>query len=490
LFKAYRIGVALAAVLLLAGGGALTANALIVRKAETQQAPTPEKIFNAETFKLDNGLEIVVIPNHRAPVVFHSVWYRVGAAEETPGKSGVAHFLEHLMFKGSEGLAPGEFSKKIRSLGGQDNAFTGHDYTAYHQAISKDYLETVMKMEAGRMRGLNPPESEVTSENKVILEERRQRTDNNPDARLAEQMNALMFINHPYAKPVIGWLSEMATLTWADEKPFYDKYYAPNNAILIVAGDVTGEEVYDLAKKIYGPLKPFDGITPRVHTISPPLKGKPDVTLSDPNIKEPVVQTGYRTPSAHENKKESLALEVLDEIMSGGPTSRIYKALVVDQKIATSAGLSYRGDAWDDAETWVYATPAPGQDLKTVKAALDEQLRVLVKSGVTPDELNAAITRMQTAAIYARDSLEGPAMTFGIALTTGSSVDDVEYWADNISKVTAQDVLDVAKKYLDPDAEYDQAPVTGYLVPEDPAQLTTSAKPHAPDEPATGETSQ
>jgi len=453
-----------------------------VQKLESKAAPIPEaqkkKTFNAETFTLDNGLQIVVIPDHRAPVVTHMVWYKVGAAEETPGKSGVAHFLEHLMFKGSKGLLPGEFSRKIRAVGGDENAFTGHDYTAFYQSLSVNNLETAMTMEAGRMRGLNPPLEHVESERKVILEERRERTDNNPNARLAEQVNALLYVNHPYGKPVIGWAHEMAGLTWADEKAFYDRWYAPNNAILIVAGDVTGRQVYDLAKKIYGPI-PKSNIRPRVRTTSPPLHGAPEVTLKDATIREPLVEKIYRAPSAHENKKESLALEVLGDIMGEGSTSRMYKALVRDQKIATSAGLAYEAENWDDSDVWTYATPAPGVDLKKLRDAMDAQLRLLVDKGVTPEELNAAKTRMEAEAVYARDSLTEPAMIFGYALTTGESVDDVEYWPYNIAHVTAQDVQNAAKKYLNPDAVYDHAPVTGYLEPETPEQLTQTAKPHA-----------
>jgi zinc protease len=477
----------------LLGTGAAYAQALESSALMTApDVPARKKIFNAETFTLENGLQIVVIPNHRAPVVTHMVWYKVGAAEEISGHSGVAHFLEHLMFKGSDNLAPGEFSKKIRSLGGQDNAFTGHDYTSYHQSISVDYLETVMNMESGRMRGMNPPAAEITSENKVILEERRQRTDNNPDARLAEQMNALLYINHPYAKPVIGWMEEIADLSWEqDIKPFYDRYYAPNNAILVVAGDVTGEQVYRLAQKTYGCLASSQTIPPRERTQSPPLAGRPEVTLTDPNISEPAVQIGYRTPSARQNKKESLALTVLDEIMGGGATSRIYKALVVDRKIATGAGFAYRSGAWDDTQAWVYATPAPGQDMRKLKDALNDQLRLLVKDGVTEAELKDAINRLITEAVYARDSLVGPAMIFGSALTTGSTIDDIEYWTYDIAQVTAQDILDVAKKYLDPDMKFAHAPVTGYLVPENPAQLSQQAAPHAPDvAPAAGEIAQ
>jgi zinc protease len=434
-----------------------------------------EKVFNAETFTLDNGLQIVVIPNHRAPVITHMVWYKVGAADEVAYKSGAAHFLEHLMFKGSKGFGPGEFSRKIRSLGGQDNAFTSHDYTAYYQSVPAEYLELVMTMEAGRMRDLAPPADQVTSENLVILEERRQRTDNNPGARLAEQMNALLYINHPYSKPVIGWAHEMAGLTWGDMKPFYDKWYAPNNAILIVSGDVTGAQVHELAKKIYGPLTKNENLPPRIRTVSPPLKGVPEVVLKDPLISEPTVQTAYRTPSLRQNKRESLALQVLDEIMGGGSTSRLYKSFVVNQKIATSAGFSYSSTNWDDSETWVYATPAPGQDLKKIKEALDAELRLVVQKGITPDELNDALQRLQTDAIYARDSLTGPAMAFGAVLSSGGSIEDVEYWPHDISTVTAQDVHDVAKKYLDPDATYDHAPVTGYMVPESALQAAPEA---------------
>jgi zinc protease len=444
--------------------------------AQTQTIEKREKVFNAETFMLDNGLQIIVIPNHRAPVVTHMVWYKIGAADELTGKSGIAHFLEHLMFKGSPGFAPGEFSKKIRSLGGEDNAFTGHDYTAYHQSVSADNLEMVMTMEAGRMRGLNPPLDHVDSERLVILEERRQRTDNDPRARFAEQMNALLYINHPYSKPVIGWANEMAGLTWDDCKTFYDKWYAPNNAILIVAGDVTGQQVFDLAKKIYGPI-PKGEIPKRVRPLSPPLAGLPEVTLEDAVIREPMVQIVYRTPSSVQNKEETLALQALEEIMSGGPTSRIYKGLVVEQKIATGAGLSYQSASLDDSELWVYATPAPGKDIKAVKAALQDQIRDVIKGGVSETELKEAIIRMQADAIYARDSLTGPAMVFGYSLTTGSTIDDVEYWTYDVAKITAQQVQDVAKKYLDPDVVLAHAPVTGYLLPKVSASPAAEASP-------------
>ncbi len=424
-----------------------------------------EKVFNAETFKLDNGLEIVVIPNHRTPVVTHMVWYKVGGADEMQGKSGIAHFMEHLMFKGSDGLASGEFSKTVKKLGGNDNAFTGQDYTAYFQSIAVEHLEKVMTMEAGRMRGMNPPLQEVESERKVILEERRQRTDNDPRGRFGEQMNAALYVNHPYGTPVIGWFHEMEQLSWDDAKTFYDKWYGPNNAVLIVSGDVTGAQVHELAKKIYGPLARVDSIPVRSRTISPPLYAQTKVLQRHPAIRQAVIQRNYRVPSYRQNAKDSLALQVIEEIMGGGATSRFYKSLVIEQKLATGAGMSYRADSWDDTTLSVHATPAPGKHPEEIERAIEQELRKLVSEGITAEELQDSKTRMQAAAIYARDSLSGPAMAFGHALATGSSVDDVEYWPGRIEEVTAEQAQDVARRFLDPDGKYDHPPVTGYLLP-------------------------
>lgn len=432
-----------------------------------------EKIFNAETFKLDNGLEIVVIPNHRSPVVTHMVWYRIGAADEAMGQSGIAHFLEHLMFKGSSytdkdgkivTLAPGEFSYLVKSMGGQNNAFTSQDFTAYYESIASKYLETVMRLEAGRMRGMAPPIEEVEAERKVIIEERRQRTENDPRAAFHENMNAAMYVNHPYGKPVIGWEHEMAELTWQTAKAFYDLHYAPNNAILVVSGDVTGEEVYKLAQEIYGPLKPAIA-KQRVWPQSPPLPSRITIEKKDPAINEPEVQIAARGPSYTQNLKDAMALEVLQDIMSGGMSSRLYRALVAEQKIATNAGLSFDPVSKSDAEIWLYATPAPGKNPQDVKTALDEQMRLVVQKGITDQELRDSIIRMQDAAAYARDSLSGPAMTVGGALASGVPLDIIEYWPREIAKVTAQDVQEAAKKYLDPDAAYPRPAVTGYLLP-------------------------
>ena len=444
---------------------------------EIEQAATPKpaqeerkKVFGAESFTLDNGMPVVVIPNSRAPVVTHMVWYKVGAADEPPGKSGIAHFLEHLMFKGSQkiggdSLAPGEFSKTVRSMGGNDNAFTSQDYTAYFQSVPAEHLETVMRMEAGRMNGASPPLEEVISERKVILEERKQRTDNDPRGQFGEQMAAAAFINHPYGTPVIGWKHEMDELSYEDAKAFYDRWYAPNNAILVVSGDVSPGEVFQLAIDIYGQL-PRENVPKRNRTRSPQLNSQTTVALEHPAIRQPVAQTLFRVPSANQSKEESLALEVLEDIMSGGAASRLYKSLVVEQKIASSAGLSYRGAAWDDGSVWVYANPVSDQTLDAVQTSLMKELRKLVEDGVSEEELAESKARMQDEAIYASDSLTGPAMIMGYGLATGLTLDDIEYWPYDIEAVTAKQVHEVAKKYLNPDQPGDHPPVHGFLLPQ------------------------
>lgn len=427
------------------------------------QSDAPEKVFDAKTTTLANGMEVYVVENNRVPVVTHMVWYKVGAADEPMGKSGIAHFLEHLLFKGSDGLEPGEFSKIVRNLGGNDNAFTSQDYTAYFQSIASEHLETVMKMEAGRMRGATMPEKEVLSERKVILEERRQRTDNNPNAKFSETMDAALFVNHPYGIPVIGWAHEMAELSREDAYNFYHKWYGPNNAILVVSGDVKADEVFAMAEKIYGKLDKAD-VLERNRPQSPPLVGKQVITYHDPAVREPVFQRSYRVPSYRENKEEALAMQVLEDIFGSGSTSRLYKSLVINQKIATSAGLSYRSSAWDDATLWVYASPVPGVSTEEVKKALDAEIQKLADEGVTKEELDASLKRLQAEAIYARDSLTGPAMAIGYSLVTGSTLDDIEYWPRNIAKVTAEQIQNLAKKYLvtsSADAHY----IDGTLLP-------------------------
>jgi len=452
---------------------------------EAPQETAPEdrkKVFNAESFTLDNGLEIVVVQNTRTPVVTQMLWYKVGAADEALGHSGIAHFLEHLLFKGSAqvggpALQAGEFSKIIRNFGGQDNAFTTHDTTTYFQSVPKDKLETAMRMEAGRMNGLSVALDHVTSERKVVLEERKQRTDNNPKEQFQEKLQAAAFAGHPYGIPVIGWEKEMAQMQWPEIKAFYDAHYAPNNAILVVSGDISPAEVFQMAIDTYGQF-PRETVPERTRVQTPIKTPQTDLTMEHPAIHEPVIETLYRVPSAHTNKTESLALQVLAEIMGGGPTSRLYKSLVVDKRIATDADLSYDSNEWDDSSLYLYATPAKGKSLENIKKAFDKELRRLIEKGVTPKELDAAKSRLQDQATYAMDSLSGPAMMIGEAMANGATLDDVEYWPYDIAGVSASQVQAVAAKYLNPDQPWKTPPVTGTLFPQGQAPKV-EAKPTA-----------
>ncbi len=435
---------------------------------------TNAKTFNAESFTLDNGLQVVVIPNHRAPVITHMVWYKVGAADEKQGLSGMAHYFEHLMFKGTDKLAPGEFSRIVKNLGGNDNAFTGQDYTAYFQSISVQHLEKLMRMEADRMVNLKPPKEGFMSEKKVVLEERRQRTENDPRGLFSEQMQSALYVNHPYGTPVIGWLNEIKNYEWEDVKEFYDTWYAPNNAIVIISGDVTAEQIKPMAESIYGVVKPKT-IMARKRPEVPPAIGDTTMTLKHPQIHQPAFQKIYLVPSSAQNKQDSLALQVLQEVMSGGATTRLYKNLVVDQKKAVSASLSYRSGALDYASLWVSGTPAQGIKLEELENLIEAEIINVIENGVTENEVKDAIQRLEDQAVFARDSLSGPAMIFGQALTTGSTIDAVENWSEDIATVTPAKVQDAAKKYLSKSEPWIRVPITGYLRPIDKPAIEAKA---------------
>ncbi|MBI2239665.1 MAG: insulinase family protein [Magnetospirillum gryphiswaldense] len=423
--------------------------------------PAQAQVFNPVTKTLGNGLQVVVVENHRAPIVSHMVWYRVGAADETPGKSGIAHFLEHLMFKGTPEVASGEFSKIVARNGGRDNAFTSSDYTAYFQNIAADRLELVMKMEADRMRNLTLAEADVTSELEVVKEERRSRTDNDPAALLHERLEAALYLNHPYRRPIIGWPDELAGLTRDDAMAYYKRWYAPNNAILVVAGAVDPAQVMDLAERYYGPLKPED-IPPRLRAEEPPQVGARQLTLRDSRVKQPSWSRLYLAPSAHSaiDKTEVSALEVLSEVLSGGATSRLYKSLVVEKGLAAAAGASYDSGALDATTFAFYATPRPGVAMDKLQTAIEAEIARVRKDGITPDELRRAKSHLKAEVVYARDSLHTAARVLGEALTTGQSVADVEDWPNRIDAVTVEQVNAAARAVLNDDAS-----ATGLLLP-------------------------
>lgn len=439
----------------------------------TAAMPAAARVFDPETFTLKNGMQVVVVNNPRAPVVSHMVWYKVGSADEEPGKSGLAHYLEHLMFKGTEKIKPSEFSRTVARNGGRDNAFTAYDYTAYFENIARDRLELVMGMEADRMVNLRLTDDIVLPERKVIQEERRQRTENEPASRLYEQLYSLLFVHHPYGTPIIGWMHEIEKLTTQDALDFYKRHYAPNNAILVVAGDITAKELKPLAEKTYGQIAPVDNIPARVRVIEPPTEGARRITLTDDQVRQPNWSRMWKAPSYNAGEKQyASALEVLENILADGATSRLYKALVVDQKIAAGVSLSYNPNALDLGTLSISATPAPGQDVAAVEAGVDAELARLLSGGVTDAEVASAKVRLRRDAIFARDSLQGPAYAFGVALTTGQSVADVEAWPDRIAAVTREQVEAAARLVLSQGNH-----VTGILMP---AAQAEAAAPTAP----------
>jgi zinc protease len=423
-------------------------------------SPAKAGVFNPETFTLKNGMQVVVISNHRAPIVRHMVWYKVGAADEPRGKSGIAHFFEHLMFKKTQTLKSGEFSKIVARNGGRDNAFTSHDYTGYHQSIAVDRLEIVMKLEAGRMRGLILEDDQIEPERQVVLEERRSRTDNSPGAKLSEQMSAALFINYPYHDPVIGWEHEIKALTKTDLKKFYDQWYRPNNAILVVAGDITAKQLYPLAEKHYGSLPRGEKVD-RNRTVEPPHNAALRVVLRDQRVRQPSVRRRYLAPSLSYGARQHVyPLEVLAQIFGGGTTSMLYRALVIEKKLAVSAGAYYSGDNRGPSSFGLYASPRPGVSIETLETALDQEIAKLLNSGVRENDVARTINTLQAEAIYARDSIGGGARVIGAALATGHTIADVEEWPERINAVNRDQVNDAAKAIL-----IEKNSVTGLLLP-------------------------
>jgi zinc protease len=411
-------------------------------------------------FRLDNGLEVMVIPDHRTPVVTHMVWYKVGSADEQPGKSGIAHFLEHLMFKGTEKHPQGAFSDTVARLGGQENAFTSTDYTAYFQRVAKQHLEKVMEFEADRMTGLKLSDEVVLPERDVVLEERRMRTDSQPGARLSEAMQAASYVNHPYQHPIIGWEHEIKKLNREDALAFYRRFYAPNNALLVVAGDVTPEEVRALAEKTYGTVKRAD-TPPRERPQEPEPQAHRRVSLADARVAQPSLSRSYLVPSYRTAApREAEALEVLSQILGGDQTGRLYRKLVVEKGLAAGAGGWYQGTSFDPTRFAVSATPRPGVSLDELETALDAVLAELAEKGVDDLELARAKTQLTADAIYSQDNQATMARIYGAAWATGQSADDVREWPARVKSVTADDVKQAARRYL----VLDRA-VTGYLKP-------------------------
>jgi zinc protease len=424
-------------------------------QAETATSSSPA------TFTLNNGLQVVVIPDHRTPVVTQMIWYKVGSADETPGKSGLAHFLEHLMFKGTTRHPADEFSQTVLRIGGNENAFTSADYTGYFQRVPKEELGKMMEFEADRMTGLVLKDENVLPERDVVLEEFNMRVANNPDARLAEQIMAALYLNHPYGRPVIGWHQEIEKLGREDALAFYRRFYAPNNAILVIAGDVDPDEVRPMTEKTFGVVPAQPAIPARrVRPQEPEPAGPRTVTLSDPRVEQPGLRRYYLVPSATTAAAgENAALDVLAQLMGGGSNSYLNRRLVVDRPLAVSAQAGYQGTSLDATQFTISASPRSGVSFAQVEQAIDDVIADITQNGVRSEDLERVKTQLIAETIYAQDNQATLARWYGGAMTTGLSIEEIRSWPDRIRAVTADQVRDAAQKWLDK-----KRSVTGYLI--------------------------
>ncbi|MEE3261184.1 MAG: pitrilysin family protein [Pseudomonadota bacterium] len=404
----------------------------------------------------------MIIPNHLSPAVIQMLWYKFGSADEGIGKSGIAHFLEHLMFKGTNKIRSGEFSEIVAKRGGRDNAFTSYDYTGYFQIVSKDQLETVMELEADRMLNLKLNEEDISVEREVILQERRETVEDKPQRILGEMMMAMLYNGHPYSVPIIGFNHEMRSLSKEDAFYYYKKYYAPNNAVLLISGDVTIEEVKDLAKKHFGSI-PKRTVPERKRSPVKENRKSQSVTYETQNAKAYVWQRFYLAPSYNSGEiKNTYPLLLLSEILGSGSTSYLYNLLVVQKKIATSIGVYYDVDNLDLGRLVIYAVPAPGVAVEKIELSIEEALSSLIKGNWSDlaERFQEAKSKLITEQVYNRDSLYYPARVFGTALATNQRVSDVEKWSERLDSVSLQNVLDAAKFI------FDQIYITGTLIPE------------------------
>jgi zinc protease len=438
--------------------------ALFLAFAASASASAETKFISAPptTFTLANGLQVVVIPDHRTPVATQMIWYRVGSADETQGKSGLAHFLEHLMFKGTSKHPAGEFSQTVLRVGGNENAFTSNDYTGYFQRVPKEQLGKMMEFEADRMTGLILKDENVLPERDVVLEEFNMRVANNPEARLAEQIMAALYLNHPYGRPVIGWRQEIEKLDREDALAFYRRFYAPNNATLVIAGDVEADEVRPMVERTFGAI-PSQASIPaqRLRPTEPEPAAPRTVTLSDPRVEQPGLRRYYLVPSATINQQTSAALDVLAQLMGGGNNSYLYRRLVVDRPLAVSAGAAYHGTSLDETQFTISASPRSGIEFSQIEQAIDAVIADIEQNGVRAEDLDRVKTQLVAESIYAQDNQATLARWYGGALATGLSIEAIRSWPDRIRAVTAEQVREAAQEWLEK-----KRSVTGYLIKE------------------------
>ena len=436
--------------------GGLLAVALFCGGASAEDAA-----WTPETFTLDNGMQVVVVPDHRAPVVTHMVWYKVGAVDEEPGKSGLAHLFEHVMFKETENLGPEEFTTIVQRNGGQLNAFTSWDYTAYFERVAKPQLKTMMELEAERMRHLkinDDPKGPFISERDVVKEERRQRIDNDPGSILQEQVLSELWKGHPYEITVIGKMDEVAKLSPADGMAFYHKYYSPENAILVVAGDVTTDEVRTLAEETYGQIEPTGTVDGTRKWAPVPLLTENKLLVhSDPKVRQPSWSRYYSGLSESRERRESYALDVGLAVLGGGMTSRLYQALVEEEQIAIDVSTAAWTTLHDEGPAVISASPVDGVSLDQLDTAVMAEVRKVLAEGFTDEEVERARNSLAAEAIYARDSQSNMANTFGSTLALGGTIDDILDYPDTIKSITTEEALAAVRKVFGEDRHYIEA---------------------------------
>ncbi len=429
-----------------------------------------------QEFKLDNGLKIVVQEDHRAPVVVSQVWYRAGALDEVNGKTGVAHVLEHMMFKGTKAVPAGKFSRLIAAAGGKENAFTAQDQTTYYQQLEKSNLPLSIKLEADRMANLNLTDEEFAKEIKVVMEERRWRTEDKPQSKVNEQFNSTIYHVHPYGRPVVGWMNDLENMTAADAREWYKTWYAPNNATLVVVGDVSAQDVLKLAKQYFGPLKPH-AIPARKPQLEPEQKGERRVVVKA-QAKLPYVLMGFHVPSLQDADKDvdPYALEILAGVLNGNASARLNQNLVRQSQIAIDVDAGY--DMVQRGRQSIFVldgTPSEGKSVAELEAALLNEVEKIKTGGVTEEELQRVKAQVIAADVYQRDSMFYQAMQIGNLETAGFSWQILKDYPAKLQAVTAEQVQAVAKKYFNKDnltvATLDPQPI-------DPNDNTPKGKPH------------
>ncbi|HEU5047039.1 MAG TPA: pitrilysin family protein [Rickettsiales bacterium] len=415
-----------------------------------------------ETFALKNGMHVILIPNHRLPIVTHMLFYRVGSADDFTGKSGLAHYNEHMMFQGTQQVPAGVFARTMTGNGGEFNAFTERDFTAYYVSIAKEHLPLVMKLEADRMLHLAPTPANFAKEREVIIEERRMSVENQPEALLGEALTAMLFRNSPYHNPVIGWMHEMQSLTREDVLAFHKRFYNPADALLVVSGDVTRKDLEPLAQQYYGSL-PRGEENIRHWRTEPPQRGARHMVMHHRNVKQPELVRMYMAPSVSGEEKQLLIPSFLvGQIVGGGQTSLLYQQLVVKQKLATGIDASYDGLSQGPGIFTIHATPAPGITLQQLETAVDKEIEAYLEHGNDAADLTRAKILLKADTVFARDGSEGMARLLGTLVMEGLPVEYFNQWPDIVANVKDAEVMKTAKAIFNPDDS-----VTGYLLPQE-----------------------